>query len=45
MVEKSMPKKLEIIVFSGFNGSEKSTINKIANIIEPYINADDIKKY
>lgn len=37
-------KKPEIIVFAGPNGSGKSTITKMANIIEPYINADDIKK-
>lgn len=34
----------EIIVFAGPNGSGKSTITKLAKIIEPYINADDIKK-
>ena len=39
-----MQKKPEIIVFAGPNGSGKSTITKLANIIEPYINADDIKK-
>lgn len=39
-----MQKKPEIIVFAGPNGSGKSTITKMANIIEPYINADDIKK-
>lgn len=37
-------KKPEIIVFAGPNGSGKSTITKMANVIEPYINADDIKK-
>jgi len=31
-------------VFAGPNGSGKSTITKMANIIEPYINADEIKK-
>ena len=36
-------KKPEIIVFAGPNGSGKSTITKFARIIEPYINADDIK--
>lgn len=36
--------KPEIIVFAGPNGSGKSTVTKMANIIEPYINADDIKK-
>ena len=44
MGEKSMQKKPEIIVFAGPNGSGKSTITKMANIIEPYINADDIKR-
>lgn len=38
-------KKLpEIIVFAGPNGSGKSTITRMAKIIEPYINADDIKR-
>ena len=44
MGEEYMQKKPEIIVFAGPNGSGKSTITKMANIIEPYINADDIKK-
>lgn len=39
-----MQKKPEIIVFAGPNGSGKSTITKMANIIEPYVNADDIKR-
>ncbi len=39
-----MDKKPEIIFFAGPNGSGKSTITKMANIIEPYINADEIKK-
>jgi predicted ABC-type ATPase len=34
----------EIIVFAGPNGSGKSTITKMAKIIEPYINADEIKR-
>ena len=34
----------EIIVFAGPNGSGKSTITKLAKVVEPYINADDIKK-
>lgn len=34
----------EIIVFAEPNGSGKSTITKMAKVIEPYINADDIKK-
>ncbi len=37
-------KRPEIIVFAGPNGSGKSTITKLARIIEPYINADDIKR-
>lgn len=39
-----MLKSPEIIVFAGPNGSGKSTVTKMANIIEPYINADDIKR-
>ncbi len=39
----NMQKKPEIIVFAGPNGSGKSTITKLAKIIKPYINADDIK--
>ena len=34
----------EIIVFAGPNGSGKSTITKLAKVVEPYINADDIKR-
>jgi predicted ABC-type ATPase len=34
----------EIILFAGPNGSGKSTITKMAKVIEPYINADDIKR-
>ena len=37
-------KSPEIIVFAGPNGSGKSTVTKLAKIIEPYINADDIKR-
>ncbi|MBR1552737.1 MAG: hypothetical protein IJ631_01845 [Schwartzia sp.] len=38
------PGKLpEIIVFAGPNGSGKTTITRMAKVIEPYINADDIK--
>jgi predicted ABC-type ATPase len=38
-------KKPEIIVFAGANGSGKTTIKKMTQtIIEPYINADDIKQ-
>lgn len=36
--------KPEIIVFAGPNGSGKSTITKTAKILQPYINADDIKR-
>lgn len=39
-----MSKKPEIIVFAGPNGFGKSTITSLAKIIEPYINADDIKR-
>lgn len=41
---KHSEKLPEIIVFAGPNGSGKSTITKLARIIEPYINADDIKR-
>ena len=37
-------KKPEIIVFAGPNGSGKSTITRLARVIDPYINADDIKR-
>ncbi len=40
----NMSKKPEIIVFAGPNGSGKSTVTKLAKVIEPYINADDIKR-
>lgn len=44
-MQQSQNKKLpEIIVFAGPNGSGKSTITKMAKVIEPYINADDIKR-
>ncbi len=39
-----MEMKPEIIVFAGPNGSGKSTVTKMAKIIQPYINADDIKR-
>ena len=31
-------------MFAGPNGSGKSTVTKLAKVIEPYINADDIKR-
>ena len=34
----------EIIVFAGPNGSGKTTVARMAKVIEPYINADDIKR-
>lgn len=34
----------EVIVFAGPNGSGKSTFTKMTKIVNPYINADDIKK-
>lgn len=37
-------KRPEIIAFAGPNGSGKSTVTKMAKVIEPYINADDIKR-
>lgn len=43
-MQKHSEKLPEIIVFAGPNGSGKSTITKMAKIIEPYINADDIKR-
>lgn len=43
-MQKNRDKLQEIIVFAGPNGSGKSTITKMAKIIEPYINADDIKR-
>ena len=44
-MQQSQNEKLpEIIVFAGPNGSGKSTITKMAKVIEPYINADDIKR-
>lgn len=43
-MQKQNEKLPEIIVFAGPNGSGKSTITKMAKIIEPYINADDIKR-
>ncbi len=42
MLEQS--KKPEVIVFAGPNGSGKTTVTKLAKLIEPYINADDIKR-
>ncbi|MBK5263313.1 MAG: hypothetical protein JJE17_12220 [Peptostreptococcaceae bacterium] len=44
MEKKFMYKQPEIIVFAGPNGSGKTTISEMVNIIEPYINADNIKR-
>ncbi len=47
MVQESIPqgnRKPEIIVFAGPNGSGKTTITSMSKVIEPYINADEIKK-
>ena len=44
MLNDEKLKKPEIIVFAGPNGSGKSTVTKMARVIEPYINADDIKR-
>ena len=41
MSEKIKP---TILVFAGPNGSGKSTVTKLASMIPPYINADEIKK-
>lgn len=43
-MQRNNEKLPEIIIFAGPNGSGKSTITKMAKIIEPYINADDIKR-
>lgn len=39
-----LAKRPEIIVFAGPNGSGKTMVTQLANIIPPYINADDIQK-
>lgn len=39
----NMQKKPEIVVFAGPNGFGKSIVTKVAKVISPYINADDIK--
>ena len=44
MPDLERKRKPEVIVFAGPNGSGKSTIARMAKIIEPYINADDIKR-
>lgn len=36
--------KPTILVFAGPNGSGKTTITKYVDVINPYINADDVKK-
>lgn len=43
-MQQKNEKSPEIIVFAGPNGSGKTTITKMAKIIKPYINADDIKQ-
>ena len=43
-MQQNNDKSPEIIVFAGPNGSGKSTVTKMAKVIEPYINADDIKR-
>lgn len=43
-MQQNSEKLPEIIVFAGPNGSGKSTITRMAKVIEPYINADDIKR-
>lgn len=43
-MQQDNKKAPEIIVFAGPNGSGKSTITRLAKVIEPYINADDIKR-
>jgi predicted ABC-type ATPase len=37
-------KKPEVIVFAGPNGSGKTSVTRLAKVIEPYINADEIKR-
>lgn len=37
-------KRPEVIVFAGPNGSGKSTVTQYAKVIQPYINADEIKR-
>ena len=47
MEQKNMCEQIkepEIIVFAGPNGSGKTTVTKLAKVIEPYINADEIKR-
>lgn len=44
MQANSKERKPEIIVFAGPNGSGKSTVTEYAKIIQPYINADEIKR-
>ena len=44
MGAENMQKRPEIIVYAGPNGSGKTMITQLANVIQPYINADDIQK-
>ena len=44
IMQNPIIKKPEIIVFAGPNGSGKTTVTKLAKVIEPYINADEIKR-
>lgn len=43
-MQQTSSKLPEVIVFAGPNGSGKSTFTKLAKILKPYINADDIKR-
>ena len=44
MLENDIVKLTEVIVFSGPNGSGKTTITGMAKTVGEYINADDIKR-
>ena len=43
-MSKNKERRPELIVFAGPNGSGKTTIIRMVNILGSYINADDIKK-